>query len=182
MQKRAIYTLGSGILLIAALAGCNNTGTTNYNDNASPLGYYSDEAINDDRTGLDNDGPITEMMDRNAKGYQTVPLTNEGVNLNKQNINRNSMSNSELSSGRLTEKIEQQVRKVKNVEDVRVLIQGNDVLIVLDTNGKNQRQIETEVKKTVRPLTKGRNVYVVKDKGTFLRIRDIDNDLFNRNQ
>lgn len=181
LQKKAIFTLASGVLLAVGLSGCNNNaGTNQYNDNLNPVGYYSNEKINDDRTGLDNDGPVTEIMDRNAGKNninQTVPLVNEDQHFNNRNVDNSSYYNS--YDGKLAKKIENRAEKVKNVNDATVAIRDNDVLIALAADETNQKSMSEQVKKAVQPLAKGKTVHVVTDKGTFSRVEDFNDNLRN---
>ncbi len=99
LNKKVIYTLSTAFLL-SGLTGCavdNNdegaAGNNNNNTNATrPIGYYSDENVNrNDRNGnailpeRDNDGPVTEMLDRttdgrtNGRGAGNIGTRDDGI-------------------------------------------------------------------------------------------------------
>jgi spore cortex protein len=95
LHKKVLYTLSTAFLL-GSLAACNtNEGAmedhTNYNDSARPIGYYSNENIDEENGNAylperDNDGPITEMLDRtDANNDQN----NGRNNRNQNNFGRN---------------------------------------------------------------------------------------------
>ncbi|MFS0861705.1 YhcN/YlaJ family sporulation lipoprotein [Fredinandcohnia sp. 179-A 10B2 NHS] len=77
-MRKVLYTLSTAALMLGGLTACNTDEgalDTRYNDNARPIGYYSNENNNDrnERNGNgyrinDNDGPLTEIMDRNGNG------------------------------------------------------------------------------------------------------------------
>ncbi|MCA1031894.1 YhcN/YlaJ family sporulation lipoprotein [Bacillus timonensis] len=74
MRNKAVTFSAVLILSGLSLVGCNTDQgalDTRYNDNARPIGYYSNENVDhNDKNGNayimdDNDGPLTEIMDRN---------------------------------------------------------------------------------------------------------------------
>lgn len=80
--------------------------------------------------------------------------------------------------GDLAEKIGDVTAKVPNVEDVRSVVYGSNVLIAVDlTNYDRDVETKADITKAVQPYLRGRSVQVVTDEGTFSRIRNIDNDL-----
>jgi spore cortex protein len=82
--------------------------------------------------------------------------------------------------GDLTEKIGQVTGAVPNVEDVRSVSYGSNVLIAVDlTDFSKEEKTKRAIEKAVQPYLRGRSVTVVTDEGTFSRIRNIDNDLRN---
>jgi spore cortex protein len=261
---------------------------TRYNDNARPIGYYSNEDNNGQNQGTnrgrngyevtDNDGPLTEIMDRtvgdndnnnnnqgnnrtnnrnnrtnnnrdfgalgtdrertnndnryttnnkymsgdrygsnrqgvvndNNRGFGALGTdnrTNNGNDLNPFNDGKDTLKNNTHGksdtnyhghlndtnnrarssaynnnnnyNGDLVNKIVDRVEKVKNVDDARAVIMKNDVIIAIDTNDKNDRNVQNEVKNAVESLTKGKDVRVVTDEGTYSRVRDLDNNIRN---
>jgi spore cortex protein len=82
--------------------------------------------------------------------------------------------------GELTNKIGNVTGSVPNVEDVRSVTYGSNVLIAVDlTNYSKEEATKRDIKEAVQPYLRGRSVTVVTDEGTFSRIRNIDNDLRN---
>ncbi|MGM0844102.1 MAG: YhcN/YlaJ family sporulation lipoprotein [Bacillota bacterium] len=80
--------------------------------------------------------------------------------------------------GELAEKIGEITASVENVNDVRSVTYGTNVLIAVDLADDNRfDETEREIERAVQPYLKGRTVTVVSDEGTFSRIRNIDNDL-----
>ncbi|RIW37768.1 spore cortex protein CoxA [Bacillus salacetis] len=80
--------------------------------------------------------------------------------------------------GDLAEKIADVTASVENVNDVRSVTYGTDVLIAVDLDDHSQfEQTKEEITKAVQPYLKGRTVTVAEDEGTFSRLRNIDNDL-----
>lgn len=80
--------------------------------------------------------------------------------------------------GDLAEKIGDVTAKVPNVEDVRSVVYGSNVLVAVDlTNYDEEVETKVDVARAVKPYLRGRSVTVVTDEGTFSRIRNIDNDL-----
>ncbi|AIE60879.1 YhcN/YlaJ family sporulation lipoprotein [Bacillus methanolicus] len=80
--------------------------------------------------------------------------------------------------GKLAEKIGDVTASVRNVEDVRSVVYGSDVLIAVDlTDYSKEEETKRKIRQAVQPYLKGRSCTVVTDEGTFSRIRNIDNDL-----
>ncbi|MFE8703476.1 YhcN/YlaJ family sporulation lipoprotein [Cytobacillus sp. FJAT-54145] len=80
--------------------------------------------------------------------------------------------------GDLAIKIGDVVGSVQNVEDVRSVVYGSNVLIAVDLENEG-KELETKnrIREAVQPYLHGRSVQVETDEGTFSRIRNIDNDL-----
>jgi spore cortex protein len=82
--------------------------------------------------------------------------------------------------GELSDKIGNVTGSVPNVEDVRSVTYGSNVLIAVDlTDYSKEEATKRDIKEAVQPYLRGRSVTVVTDEGTFSRIRNIDNDLRN---
>ncbi|WP_433743395.1 YhcN/YlaJ family sporulation lipoprotein [Falsibacillus pallidus] len=80
--------------------------------------------------------------------------------------------------GALSEKIGNVAGRVKNVNDVRSVTYGSNVLIAVDLEDySKEEQTKAKIKKAVAPYLHGRSATVVTDEGTFSRIRNMDNDL-----
>ncbi|MGD6802409.1 spore cortex protein CoxA [Rossellomorea vietnamensis] len=80
--------------------------------------------------------------------------------------------------GDLAEKIGDVTASIENVNDVRSVTYGTNVLIAVDLEDDNRfDETEKKIERAVQPYLKGRTVTVASDEGTFSRIRNIDNDL-----
>lgn len=101
-MRKILYTVSTAALLLGGLTACNTdqgaAPNRDYNDNARPIGYYSNENAQDrnDRNGngyrlRDNDGPLTEIMDRN--GNNRNDRTGVMNNRNDRNYNRTGVMN-----------------------------------------------------------------------------------------
>ncbi|HZH59894.1 MAG TPA: YhcN/YlaJ family sporulation lipoprotein [Metabacillus sp.] len=196
-------------LLTTSLTACNgDQGAIDNNRNtnqAQPMGYYT----NEDTNGVDNEGPVTEMMDGmndgdnrnhyfrqvNNRGNNrnmsnpTVPLGNRDTGLVRDNRYSNGDTNyhrhlNEVGyynrgDGEIAQKIKNSVEKMDNVDEARVVVTDDNVLVAIDTNDRNVQDMKEKITRQARKMADGRNVQVVTDEGTFTRIRNIDNDIQN---
>jgi spore cortex protein len=202
-----------GVLCLAGgLAACGSYEgelDARYDDNARPIGYYTNENNRENNGNAyimnDNDGPVTEFLDRGALDRRTDvnrrEITNPTVpyaerdrtfferdNRFKYNdINYhghlNSMNAKTRSSyynrynGELAEKIAMCAADVENVADARALVYRDSVLVAIDTNSNDIRRLENKVKQAVAPYTKNKKVRVVSNPSMYQRVRVIDNNL-----
>ncbi len=126
-----------------------------------------------------NDGNPNTMNNKNGHGYADQNYHSH-LNDNNHKVQSYGYYN---DNGNLVRKISERASKVKNVEDARVIVTDDNVLIAIDTNDNdNRNNVQNDVKKEVKPLVGKRNVNVVTDEGTFTRVRDIDNDIRNGNR
>ncbi|WP_408007065.1 YhcN/YlaJ family sporulation lipoprotein [Pseudalkalibacillus sp. A8] len=156
MKKLMILT--SALMLTSTLAACNADGNetmdTRYNNDTRPIGYYSNNA--------DGEGPLTEMADRDR---------------NRNDLDRTEINYADdYNGGDLATRIRDRVKGMKNVEDARVVVNGDTVLVGIDTNDRNDQAIREKVKNTVQKMT-DKNVRVTTDEDMFTRIRNVDDDL-----
>lgn len=181
-----------------------------YDYNAREIGYYSNENNRDgnrngtagyggDEAVRDNDGPITELLDgndHNGNNNGTRNTTNNrnngpdngfsraDYNYSGQRDDLNERADSSYYNqyeGDLAERISRKVAKVDQVDDARTVIYNDDILIAVDTNDRNDKNVEKQVKQAVGDLARGKDVRVVTDENTFNRVEQIDNDLRNGN-
>lgn len=82
-------------------------------------------------------------------------------------------------NGELTDRIVEKVEDIKNVEDAHAVMMGDNVLVAIDTNDDNDKNVINQVEKKVKSLAKGKDVRVVTDEATYTRVRDINNDMRN---
>lgn len=94
-MNRKKWVIPAAVLLAIGISGCSGNqrsgANEQYNDNARPMGYYSNENHKQNRTGFanDNDGPLTEMMDHNlgAEGRMTAEEQNRQLRTKDENGN-----------------------------------------------------------------------------------------------
>ena len=206
INSKKASTLTAIALLTTSLTACNgnNEGALNngdYDNNTRPIGYYSNE-----NTDVDNEGPITEMMDgmndednyfrrvndrydnRNMSN-PTVPLGDRDNGLVRDNRfshgdanyhgHLNEVGYYNRGDGAVSDKVKNAVEKIDNVDDARVLVTDDNVIVAVDTHDKNDADMKEKITSEIRKMTEGRNVQVITDEGTFTRIRNIDNDIRN---
>lgn len=191
-------------LLTTGLTACNGDEgalDTNYNNNTQPMGYYSNE-----NTDVDNEGPVTEMMDgmNNEDNYfrqvndrnnnrnmsnPTVPLGDRDNGLVRDNRfshgdanyhgHLNEVGYYNGGDGEISRKIKNAVEKMDNVDEARVVVTDDNILVAVDTSDRNDAPLKDKITSNLRKIADGRNVQVVTDEGTFTRIRNIDNDIQN---
>jgi len=206
MLRKTASLVSAIAILSTGLVACNvgdNAMDTRYNDNAQPIGYY-----NGDRNGdmIDNDGPITEMFDggvdenenfNNVTGVNNRNgLTNNNgrltpLTMDERNRARNytysrndynyhdHVGNNLGADEELAERIADQVAKLRNIEDVNTFVTANNVVVAVDTNDRNNRDVVNQVRSVVERMARGRNVNVVTDEANFRRVGDINRDLNN---
>ncbi len=156
MKKSMVLT--SALMLTVTMSACNADGNeamdTRYNNDTRPIGYYSNNT--------DGEGPLTEMADRDR--------------------NRNDLDRAEVNyaddynGGDLVKRIRDRVKGMNDVNDARVVVNGDTVLVGIDTNARNDQAIRDKVKNTVQQMT-DKNVRVTTDEDMFTRIRNVDDDL-----
>lgn len=193
-------------ILTSGLAACNADKSaldTRYNDNTQPMGYYSNE-----NTNVDNEGPVTEIMDgmnndnndnyfrRVNERYQNRNMSNQTVPYDERDngmLKDNRFSQRDVNyhghlknvgyyqreDGKTAQQVSNAVEKINNVEDARVLVTENNLIIAVDTKDTNDNTVKDKITKQVQKMAYGRNIQVITDKDTFTRIRNIDNDIRN---
>ncbi|HYK72626.1 MAG TPA: YhcN/YlaJ family sporulation lipoprotein [Pseudoneobacillus sp.] len=163
------------------------------NDNDGPVTEMMDHSY-----GAEGTRNVRKVGDGNGNSANpTLPLANTDRNL-LQRDNRFSHSDANYHGhlndntkkarssyftayeGELTEKIGNVTGAVPNVEDVRSVTYGSNVLIAVDlTDYSREEETKRDIVEAVQPYLRGRSVTVVTDEGTFSRLRQIDNDLRN---
>jgi spore cortex protein len=184
--------LAVAVLATGVLTACNGDNDNNMlgndNNDSRPIGYYSndrDMELNNNNGGLDQgEGPLTEMMenDNNRNGQNNRLLINNDTN-NRNNNNRNNTNNNNAKyaegyDGKLAERIERQVEGINNVDEARVIVTDDRVLVGIDTNDRNDKNTENQVRNAVKKLTK-KQVSIADDENAFDQMGDITDDLQN---
>lgn len=78
--------------------------------------------------------------------------------------------------GKMARKIEKRVENVNGIEDADVVVNGDDVLIGVETE-ENNNQLEERVRSAVKKVDDDKEVHVVTEEEGLNRIRDMGNDL-----
>jgi spore cortex protein len=167
------------------------------NDNDGPVTEMMENTLGNDR---ENNGQNRNQQSRRQVGDEnpynpTRPIAQTDRNFFQRdnrysngdanyhghlNDNTNKAKSSYYTAyeGELTEKIGSVTGAVPNVEDVRSVTYGSNVLIAVDlTDYSKEEETKRDIRGAVQPYLRGRSVTVVTDEGTFSRIRNIDNDL-----
>lgn len=159
-------TLSTAFLI--GLVGCNadnNEALDNRNnDTTQPIGYYTND----------------NMGDRNG--------TPQGGRYSRQDVNYHGQMNNTLDGranqayykdydGKTAESIARRVSEMNNVDDARCVITRDSVLVAVDTNDRNKKDVEDKVRAQVEQMAQGKTVRVVTDEGMYDRVTTIDNRL-----
>jgi spore cortex protein len=203
LNRRKWITIPVATLFVLTVAGCagnNRADVKNrYNDNARPIGYYSNEnhPNQSPRVFTDNDGPITEMADhslgdegrntniktRNINNSPPNPFFDKQGTVPNRNDNATVQRNNRIpagtnKNGEISDQIRKKAASVSNVRDVRSVVYGSNVYISVQLLDKTRaKQTKQAIRKAVRPYTDGRAVTVITEEGTFDNEQNINNDL-----
>jgi spore cortex protein len=185
-MKKSIFTTLSASLVLAGLVGCQTNDEAlddRYDNSTRPIGYFS----NDDRNmhndynngrGMDQ-GPLTDMFDLNdnrEEHFINTRLNNDsrGMNGPNGNVDRRNSRN-----GDLARRIDALVERINDVEDANTVVYGDTILVAVDTNDRNDNDVEQRVEDAVRRLAAGKTVRVVTDENMFNRIGTVNDGLRN---
>lgn len=151
--------------------GTNNT-NDNMNRRQSPFQNGTDQVNNR------NEGPLTDMLDRDDQNQ---------VNNNPQNYNRRGTFENRGKVGyydgtdrKLARTISERVKDIKGVADARTIVYGDQIVVGVNTNDNN-KNIDRKVKSAIRDIVQTQNVTVVTDNKMFDRIRNVDDSLRDGN-
>lgn len=196
--------------LIGCGANNQSASQDGYTDTFEPVGYYSNENHQKNNggnarllDGADNDGPMVEWMDhtyglegQDTNRYDQITGLNQDLTQRKQNrlFHRDDQNfHGHLGydqkrarssyfvnyDGNLVEKINS-AAKVENVEGVKSIVQGDQVLIALKLkDSKKERETVEKVQRAVQPYLNGKISRVVTNPSLYYRAKVIDNDLKN---
>ncbi|MBY6035335.1 YhcN/YlaJ family sporulation lipoprotein [Fictibacillus nanhaiensis] len=148
----------SFVILAGGLAGCNgvNESQDKYDNDTRPIGYYSNEE--DNRGDLDRGiGFISDMADRDTKDHTSTYH--------------------EDYDGALAERIAEKVNNIRGVDDAHVILEDNNVIVGIDTDGKKKEELTDKIRETTAKMVPDREVKVVSDQRMVDRIQNVDNDL-----
>jgi len=170
-------------------------GIGNDRNNGGTLGTLDDNRNNNGIFGNDNNrgtnGASINNVDQNRNGArnntqganrQSTADRNYHGHINDANVGNDRAKSSAFYNnynGDLANKIVQRAEKIKNVDDAHAVVMGDNIVIAIDTNDKNDRDVNNQVRNAVESLTKGKDVRVVSDEATYSRVRDLDNNIRN---
>lgn len=204
MKKTAISL--SAALVFGGLTACANNGEGalegQNNDMTRPIGYYSNEDLDNNARDIgynkgraygnnDNDGPITDMFDRRGalNDYNLDTRYNDdriGNNVdynysghlnNRDDDARSSYFNG--NNGELAERVANRVSQITNVDDARVIVYGDMVLVAVDTADDEADRVEPSIRRAAEQVATNKDVRVVTDESMYIRVRNVDNSLRN---
>ncbi len=169
-------------------------------DNDGPLTEIMDHTFGAEgrNNGYNRNNNTMRVRDENT-GNPTVPLADRDRNFFQKdnrfshsdanyhghlddNTRRAKNSYYQAYEGELAEKIGNVTASIPNVEDVRSVTYGSNVLIAVDLADYNkEEETKASIHEAVQPYLRGRSVTVETDEGTFSRLRNIDNNLRDGN-
>lgn len=213
-----------------SLTACNTNeeaGMQRYNDSPRPVGYYSNEkdmrmVDRDERNGNaillnDNDGPVTEIMDRTTRDNgvrngETLNVRNGTTRIN--NMSRPTQPYSEQTEGLFysnarvggeddrnyhghlnstnapaqtsyykakdggfVQDVVNRAERVRGVDDARALLDGNRLLVAINTDERDTAAVEERVRRELGDITDTHKLYVRANDGVYNTVRTIDNSL-----
>lgn len=176
------------------------TGQDGYRANQNTPGMGRAGLTGGNRPGMVDEDGILRGRARNGQATQNVrmhnqqregamngrTMMNQGTRLNQTTGYNNgqqgtqnrqqAMNYHEDYDSRTAQQIANRVERVNGVEDCRVIVHDDDVVVGVETDG-NMNQVQQEVERTVKGLTDGKNVRVVTDSDAVNRIRTMDDQL-----
>ncbi|MBN8208443.1 YhcN/YlaJ family sporulation lipoprotein [Bacillus sp. NTK071] len=176
-MKKSVLTL-STMMLAGGLIGCtadNEAMDTRYNDSSRPIGYYTSE----DNNGDYREGAVTDMIDRDYNNGVKAPDKKQMDRRNGMN-GPGYMRTDDNYSGydnELSDRLSKRIEKLKNVEDARVIVYGDQIMIAVDTNDRNDADVKDSVRSEVAKVTKQKNISISTDEDVFGRMGDVNNRL-----
>ncbi|MFB4163768.1 YhcN/YlaJ family sporulation lipoprotein [Alteribacillus sp. JSM 102045] len=205
-MKKAALTMTAFTIIASGLTGCGAADDNN-EMGASPARYSGYDNNMDGRNAggdyrRDNyrgEGPVTDMMtvdDRQQGGRnydQGNRMNNRGQigdrdgmvgdrgALNTRNVN-DGQAGGQGENQQVAEEISSEVEKLEGVDDCRVIVRDEDVLIGIDTyeDEEKAKELAEKIKSQVEEdLDEDKNVYVTTDEEHFGNIQEIDDNLQN---
>ncbi|WP_270179431.1 YhcN/YlaJ family sporulation lipoprotein [Alkalihalobacillus sp. CinArs1] len=178
-MKKTVVTL-STLMLAGGLIGCtadNEAMDTRYNDSGRPIGYYTSEDNNNDY----REGAFTDMIDRDYANGVKAPDEKQIDKRHGMN-GPGYMRNGEDYSGydnNLSQRLSDRIEKLKTVEDARVIVYGDQIMIGVETNRDDREAVKDQVRSEVAKLAKQKNVSISTDKDVVNRMGRVDDRLEN---
>ncbi len=132
-----------------------------------------------DQVNNRNEGPLTDMMDRDDHDQ----FGNNPQNYNRRATfeNRGNVGYYDGTDRQLARKISERVKAIKGIRDARTIVYGNQIVVGVNSKADNNKGIDKKVKAAIRDIAQTQNVTVVTDNKMFERIRNVDDHLRNGN-
>ncbi|MED4530849.1 YhcN/YlaJ family sporulation lipoprotein [Metabacillus fastidiosus] len=156
----------------------NNTRNVRMDNPMVPLGAR-DNNITRDVNYSRNDVNYHGHLNNRDVGTMYGNTGTNGTGNNNMNTAANNQGYYNRADKDLADKVANHVEKMANVDDARVLVTDDNIVVAVDTNDKNNKNVEKQVAKSVDKMANGRNVRVVTDEAMYTRIRNVDNDIRN---
>jgi spore cortex protein len=191
-MKKATFTTLSAALIFGGLVGCNTNDQAvedRYDNTTRPIGYYTNDDTDTDfdynnGRGMDQ-GPLSDMFNLDGNNKRNEPFINTRRNNARDNIRDDGMvgtynyDRGYARNGTLADRIEQRVEGMPNVEDVNTVVYDNTVIVGIDTNDRNDQDVETKVRRAIKGMTAGKEVRIITDENMFRRLGTINDGLRN---
>lgn len=196
-MRGTFYSLSTFMIIGIALTGCGvNDSAQDGNSSLQQVGFYSN-----DKNANQNSGAFRFINDRGFNDQHMVNQvrTLNGTDLGEKdealskygrgnygyddynyhghlNTTLNGVPTRSYNTGYdhiIAQKITDRIEHVADVNDVAAIIDGNTILVAIDTDDNDSQAIEKKVHRIVEGMANGRDVRVVTDKGMFDRIKDM---------
>ncbi|MBU8684535.1 MULTISPECIES: YhcN/YlaJ family sporulation lipoprotein [Bacillus] len=182
----------SGILLLTAgLSACGTNDAIDNGNNTRPIGYYSNDA--DRNAGLDNEGPVTEMLENmngrngatnvnNRAGNGNPVPTGDGtysrgdMNYHNHLVNTADTGYDRPENRKISRNITGRVNKLNYVDESQAVVTNETVIIAVRSDKRLTNNERTQIRKAAKTFAGDRTVQVVEDDGAFTRLREMNDD------
>lgn len=168
--RRSLFAMSTiiGISTVVVLAGCgiNNQAQNELSpiENTGAFRYVNDRGFNDQQM-------VRQVNDLNGTNFPQGSYGYNDYNYHGHlNTTYNGIPTRSYHSGYdnvIAQKITDRIEHVANVNDVAAIIDGDTIVVVIDTDEKNQQKIENKVYRIVEGMAPGRNIKVITDKSMF---------------
>ncbi|MFN2745083.1 YhcN/YlaJ family sporulation lipoprotein [Bacillus sp. z60-18] len=182
----------SGILLLTAglsACGTNNAMDNRYDNNARPIGYYSNDADRND--GFDNDGPVTDMLENMNGRNGTTNVTNRNGNpvptgdgtYSRGDMNYHNHLVGTLNTGydkpqnrKISRNITKRINQMNNIDESQAVVTDETVIIAVRADKNLSDADRNQMRQIAKRYAGDRTVQIAADNGTFTRLREMNDD------
>jgi spore cortex protein len=114
-------------------------------------------------------GTMNDYGDGNVNQYGNgkMNMTNNGYNYDKRYAR----------DGSLAERIDERVENMAYVEDVNTVVYNDTIIVAIDTDDRNDKDVEKKVRRAIQGLAHDKKVRIVTDENMFKRIGTINDGL-----
>lgn len=191
-MRGTLLSLSTIMFIGVALTGCGvNQSAQDENSSLQQVGFYSNDKnanqdsgafryindrgfndqhmVNQVRNAGNDSGEHDGAFSKQGRGHYGYGDYNYHGHLN---TTFNGVPTRSYNTGHdniVAQKITDRLEHVANVNDVAAIIDGNTILVVIDTDDENTQAIEKKVRQIVEGMAIGREVKVITDKGMFDR-------------